>query len=77
MHNPSHLCRPACFTEACPTHLLQKRSHFRTQRITGEEDEEAPPTSVALGASIGMSIALLSAVNNLFTADALPQHWAR
>jgi hypothetical protein len=27
--------------------------------------------------SIGMSIALLSAVNNIFPADALPRHWAR
>jgi hypothetical protein len=33
MHNPLHLCRPDRFMEACSTHLLQKRSRFRTQRI--------------------------------------------
>lgn len=39
MHNLLHLCRQDRFMEACSTHLLQKRSRFRTQRIACEEDD--------------------------------------
>jgi hypothetical protein len=74
MHTPWHLYRSEWFTELCSTYLLHTRPRFRTQRITGEEADELPPGSVVLGGSIGMSIGLRSAVNNLFTVDALPRH---